>query len=64
MPKHRRATRPVSEQQARRRTAAGLIGAGALTATLLTALGTPAAPPAPDRQPTAPTLDTARSTDN
>ncbi|MFD9046337.1 hypothetical protein [Streptomyces zaomyceticus] len=41
---------PVVEQ-ARRQLAAALLGAGALAATLLTASVTPAAPPAPDRDP-------------
>ncbi|MFD7959370.1 hypothetical protein ACFV5J_01020 [Streptomyces zaomyceticus] len=50
---------PVVEQ-ARRRLAAALLGAGALAATLLTASVTPAAPPAPDRDPGAASSDLAQ----
>ncbi|MFG3343484.1 hypothetical protein ACGF1Z_00280 [Streptomyces sp. NPDC048018] len=63
MPKHRRTARPAAEHQARHRTAAGLVITGALAATLLTATGRPAAPPAPDRQATT-SLNTASVPDN
>ncbi|WP_406058058.1 hypothetical protein OG462_15685 [Streptomyces sp. NBC_01077] len=55
-----RAPRAVGEEQARRRLAAVLIGAGALAATLLTASVSPAAPPAPDRGPGAASSDVAQ----
>ncbi|MER7946955.1 hypothetical protein ABTY59_06115 [Streptomyces sp. NPDC096079] len=48
MPRHRA---PRATELARRRLAAALLGTGALAATLLTAAVTPAAPPAPDREP-------------
>ncbi|WP_432113522.1 hypothetical protein [Streptomyces sp. S1] len=47
-------------ERARRRLAAGLLGAGALAATLLTAAVTPAAPPAPDRPPGTASSDVAQ----
>ncbi|MER5709330.1 MULTISPECIES: hypothetical protein [unclassified Streptomyces] len=62
MPRHG-ASRVPTVQQARRRLAAALLGAGALAATLLTAAVAPAAPPAPDREPgdaTAATSDVAQ----
>ncbi|MFH8575528.1 hypothetical protein OHB11_26005 [Streptomyces zaomyceticus] len=54
------APRVPSVEQARRRLAAALLGAGALAATLLTASVTPAAPPAPDRDPGAASSDLAQ----
>ncbi|MFF3604639.1 hypothetical protein [Streptomyces sp. NPDC002463] len=45
---------------ARRRLAAALLGTGALAATLLTAVVTPAAPPAPDRDPGAASSEAAQ----
>ncbi|MFB6838591.1 hypothetical protein [Streptomyces sp. NPDC056361] len=49
-----------SAELARRRLAAALLGAGALAATLLTAVVTPAAPPAPDREPGTATSELAQ----
>ncbi|WP_158708660.1 hypothetical protein [Streptomyces bikiniensis] len=46
--------------RARRLLAAGLLGTGALAATLLTATVTPAAPPAPDRPPGTASSDVAQ----
>ncbi|WP_338496522.1 hypothetical protein [Streptomyces sp. SJL17-4] len=62
MPRHGapRVPRVPSVEQARRRLAAALLGAGALAATLLTASVSPAAPPAPDREPGAATSDVAQ----
>ncbi|MFG2834423.1 hypothetical protein ACGFZH_14295 [Streptomyces zaomyceticus] len=54
------APRVPAVEQARRRLAAALLGAGALAATLLTASVTPAAPPAPDREPGAASSDLAQ----
>ncbi|WP_157848325.1 hypothetical protein [Streptomyces exfoliatus] len=57
------ASRVPTVQQARRRLATALLGAGALAATLLTAAVAPAAPPASDREPggaTAATSDVAQ----
>ncbi|MGW6539194.1 hypothetical protein ACWGBV_09090 [Streptomyces sp. NPDC055051] len=48
--RHRARPQPPSEERLRRRLAVALLGAGALAATLLTAVE-PAAPPAPDREP-------------
>ncbi|MFG3040451.1 hypothetical protein ACGFYZ_26505 [Streptomyces sp. NPDC048330] len=59
MPRHG-ASRVSTLQRTRRRLAAGLLGAGALAATFLTAAVTPAAPPAPDREPGAATSDLAQ----
>ncbi|MFJ4907580.1 hypothetical protein ACIQCR_04870 [Streptomyces sp. NPDC093249] len=50
----------VSVERARRRLATALVGAGAITATLLTASVSPAAPPAPDREPGAASSDVAQ----
>ncbi|MER5204027.1 hypothetical protein [Streptomyces sp. NPDC002825] len=58
MPPRHRAPRPA--ERARRRLAAALLGTGALAATLLTAVVTPAAPPAPDREPGAASSDVAQ----
>ncbi|MFF5917422.1 hypothetical protein ACFY8C_03640 [Streptomyces flavochromogenes] len=62
MPRHGapRVPRGHSVEQARRRLAAALLGAGALAATLLTASVSPAAPPAPDRDPGAASSDVAQ----
>ncbi|MFK4064497.1 hypothetical protein [Streptomyces sp. NPDC029674] len=51
MGRHRRpvASAPGPTRQARRRLAAGLAGASALVATVLTLTVDPSAPPAPDR---------------
>ncbi|MFJ5829745.1 hypothetical protein [Streptomyces sp. NPDC093089] len=49
-----------SAELVRRRLAAALLGTGALAATLLTAVVTPAAPPAPDREPGAATSELAQ----
>lgn len=46
---------PTATLKARRGLAACLVGASALTATLLTLTVTPGSPPAPDRSPAAPT---------
>lgn len=54
------APRVPTVRQARRRLAAALIGAGALAATFLTASVSPAAPPAPDREPGAASSDVAQ----
>ncbi|MDX2558733.1 hypothetical protein PV371_03595 [Streptomyces sp. TX20-6-3] len=59
-PRALRAPRALPVEQARRRLAAGLLGAGALAATLLTASVSPAAPPAPDRGPGAASSDVAQ----
>ncbi|MEE1818205.1 hypothetical protein ACWEPZ_09390 [Streptomyces sp. NPDC004288] len=48
MPRHSAPRTTV--EFARKRLAAALLGTGALAATLLTAVVTPAAPPAPDRE--------------
>ncbi|SDK60126.1 hypothetical protein [Streptomyces indicus] len=53
MARHRKSA-PGPTRQARRRLAASLAGVSALAATLLTLSVDPAAPPAPDRLPTAP----------
>ncbi|MBC9716140.1 hypothetical protein H9Y04_26740 [Streptomyces sp. TRM66268-LWL] len=53
MARHRKPA-PGPTHQARRKFAASLAGASALAATLLTLSIDPAAPPAPDRLPTAP----------
>ncbi|WP_411069508.1 hypothetical protein [Streptomyces sp. cmx-4-25] len=58
MPRH--GAPRIPPERARRRLAAGLLGAGALAATLLTALVTPAGPPAPDRGPGAASSDVAQ----
>lgn len=50
----------VSVERARRRLATALLGAGAIAATLLTASVSPAAPPAPDREPGAASSDVAQ----
>ncbi|MFF9910509.1 hypothetical protein [Streptomyces sp. NPDC013457] len=58
--KHRmrhRARRVHAADRARRQVAAGLLAAGALAATFLTAAVEPAAPPAPDRSPAGTTSD-------
>ncbi|MGP8301943.1 hypothetical protein ACTPOK_29280 [Streptomyces inhibens] len=47
---------PAVTVRARRQLAACLVGASALTATLLSQTVTPAAPPAPDRAPAGHTL--------
>ncbi|MFI8828740.1 hypothetical protein [Streptomyces sp. NPDC053431] len=60
MSRHRRLPAPASPQRSGRLTAAALVSAGALAATLLTAVGRPAAPPAPDREPRITTPETAR----
>ncbi|MFE0647995.1 hypothetical protein ACFVZH_05315 [Streptomyces sp. NPDC059534] len=59
MPRHG-APRVSTVQRARRRLAAGLLGAGALAATLVTASVAPAAPPAPDREPGTATSELAQ----
>ncbi|MDT0458067.1 hypothetical protein RM550_20370 [Streptomyces sp. DSM 41527] len=52
MARHRKPhTVPTVTVRARRRLAACLLGASALTATLVSRTVTPAAPPAPDRAP-------------
>ncbi|MFC7976364.1 hypothetical protein [Streptomyces cinereoruber] len=58
MPRHGAPSLPV--RRARRLLAAGLLGTGALAATLLTATVTPAAPPAPDRPPGTASSDVAQ----
>ncbi|MEU9864014.1 hypothetical protein AB0D99_24380 [Streptomyces sp. NPDC047971] len=63
MTKHRAPRSHVAvhaTDRARRRLAAGLLTAGALAATFLTAAVDPAAPPAPDRAPTGATSDVAQ----
>ncbi|MEV7670323.1 hypothetical protein ACWDNT_10870 [Streptomyces sp. NPDC000963] len=68
MPRHGTSGLPVQRtrrrvpdvRRARRRLAAGLLGAGALVATLLTAVVTPAAPPPPDRGPGTASSDVAQ----
>ncbi|MFJ4337672.1 hypothetical protein [Streptomyces sp. NPDC088915] len=68
MPRHGAPSLPVERarrrapdvRRARRRLAVGLLGAGALVATLLTAVVTPAAPPPPDRGPGATSSDVAQ----
>ncbi|MFD3994343.1 hypothetical protein [Streptomyces sp. NPDC058583] len=60
VPRASRVSRGHSVEQARRRLAAALLGAGALAATLLTASVSPAAPPAPDRGPGAASSDVAQ----
>ncbi|MFJ6750473.1 MULTISPECIES: hypothetical protein [unclassified Streptomyces] len=47
---------PAATLRARRQLASCLVGASALTATLLSLTVTPTAPPAPDRAPTGRTL--------
>lgn len=50
----------VPADRAGKRFAAALLGTGALAATLLTAVVTPAAPPAPDREPGAASSELAQ----
>ncbi|MET9930130.1 MULTISPECIES: hypothetical protein [unclassified Streptomyces] len=60
LPAERARRRVPDVRRARRRLAVGLLGAGALVATLLTAVVTPAAPPPPDRGPGAASSDVAQ----
>ncbi|WP_326746290.1 hypothetical protein OG894_02715 [Streptomyces sp. NBC_01724] len=62
MARHRRPRRtgPGATHRSRRQLAAGLVGASALAATLLTLIVDPAAPPAADRSPAAGTSDVAQ----
>ncbi|MFF0423405.1 hypothetical protein [Streptomyces sp. NPDC004520] len=62
MPRHRAPRTGV--EFARRRLAAALLGTGALAATLLTAVVTPAAPPAPDREAGAASSELAQRSDD
>ncbi|MFI8767593.1 hypothetical protein ACIGN6_22145 [Streptomyces sp. NPDC053792] len=50
----------VPADRAGMRFAAAILGTGALAATLLTAVVTPAAPPAPDREPGAASSELAQ----
>ncbi|WP_329213825.1 hypothetical protein OG257_34235 [Streptomyces sp. NBC_00683] len=62
MARHRRPRKagPGATRRSRRQLAAGLVGASALAATLLTLTVNPSAPPAPDRSPAAGTSDVAQ----
>ncbi|WP_426363759.1 hypothetical protein [Streptomyces sp. E-08] len=59
MPRH--SAPRSSVESARKRLAAALLGTGALAGALLTAVVTPAAPPAPDREPGAASSELAQS---